>query len=185
MCTAGLTYCAIGALTFLNRFSKGAKPAKLLSPTAPEFESLVRWLVARQTSELGDEPDEDDTNLYEKEECLRETAQGSSTSDRVRQLPGIQPPEEASLHWAGFNGRCNKTADTCYSFWNVGTLAVRTPANAERRTDSRKMMDRLPLVDADRDRRYLLEKTQHAVGGFGKAVGEPPGSPVAFVADDC
>jgi hypothetical protein len=37
-------------------------------------------------------------------------------------------------------------------------------------------MDRLPLVDAERDRRYLLEKTQHIIGGFGKGVGEPPGT---------
>ena len=36
-------------------------------------------------------------------------------------------------------------------------------------------MDRLALVDATRNRRYLLEKTQHIVGGFGKGVGEPPG----------
>lgn len=37
------------------------------------------------------------------------------------------------------------------------------------------MMDRLDLVDASRNRQYLLEKTQHIVGGFGKGVGEPPG----------
>lgn len=36
-------------------------------------------------------------------------------------------------------------------------------------------MDRLDLVDASRNRQYLLEKTQHIVGGFGKGVGEPPG----------
>lgn len=37
------------------------------------------------------------------------------------------------------------------------------------------MMDRLPLVDADGNRRYLLEKTQHCIGGFGKGVRDPPG----------
>lgn len=37
------------------------------------------------------------------------------------------------------------------------------------------MLDRLDLVDAARNRRYLLEKTQHLIGGFGKGVGEPPG----------
>lgn len=37
------------------------------------------------------------------------------------------------------------------------------------------MMDRFSLIDADRNRRYLLEKTQHLIGGFGKGVGEPPG----------
>lgn len=37
------------------------------------------------------------------------------------------------------------------------------------------MMNRLDLVDGARNRRYLVEKTQHLVGGFGKGVGEPPG----------
>ena len=43
------------------------------------------------------------------------------------------------------------------------------------------MMNQLHLVDASRNRRYLLEKTQHIVGGFGKAVGEPPGTEQAVV----
>lgn len=37
------------------------------------------------------------------------------------------------------------------------------------------MLDRLSLVDETRNRRYLLEKTQHIIGGFGKCAGEPPG----------
>lgn len=46
-------------------------------------------------------------------------------------------------------------------------------------------MDRLSLVDAARNRRYLLEKTQHLVGGFGKGVGEPPGKlDLLVLADD-
>lgn len=37
------------------------------------------------------------------------------------------------------------------------------------------MLDRSSVVDSDRNRRYLLEKTQHLVGGFGKVPGDPPG----------
>ena len=37
----------------------------------------------------------------------------------------LNHPSE-DIQWAGFNGRCNKVADTCYSFWVGGTLAVRT-----------------------------------------------------------
>lgn len=37
------------------------------------------------------------------------------------------------------------------------------------------MLDQLHLIDKPRMRRYLLEKTQHIVGGFGKGVNEPPG----------
>jgi geranylgeranyl transferase type-1 subunit beta len=38
------------------------------------------------------------------------------------------------------------------------------------------MLDKLSLMNATSNRRFLLEKTQHAIGGFGKGVGEPPGS---------
>jgi geranylgeranyl transferase type-1 subunit beta len=37
------------------------------------------------------------------------------------------------------------------------------------------MLGKLAMIDADGNRRYLLDKTQHLVGGFGKGVGEPPG----------
>lgn len=37
------------------------------------------------------------------------------------------------------------------------------------------MIDQLSLVDAGLNRRYLLEKTQHMIGGFGKGIGDPPG----------
>ena len=37
------------------------------------------------------------------------------------------PLPEVSLYerqWVGVSGRCNKVADTCYSFWVGGTLGV-------------------------------------------------------------
>ena len=37
------------------------------------------------------------------------------------------------------------------------------------------MLDRYSVIDSLRNRRYLLEKTQHLVGGFGKGVGDLPG----------
>lgn len=42
------------------------------------------------------------------------------------------------------------------------------------------MLDQLGLVDPQANRRYLLEKTQHMIGGFGKTAGEPPGKPEAL-----
>ncbi|CAG8196658.1 unnamed protein product [Penicillium salamii] len=36
------------------------------------------------------------------------------------------------------------------------------------------MLDQYGVVDEVRNRRYLLEKTQHLVGGFGKGPGDPP-----------
>lgn len=42
------------------------------------------------------------------------------------------------------------------------------------------MLDRYGVIDDARNRQYLLEKTQHLVGGFGKGVGDPPGKVKCF-----
>jgi hypothetical protein len=42
------------------------------------------------------------------------------------------------------------------------------------------MLDRYCVIDDARNRQYLLEKTQHLVGGFGKGVGDPPGKAKCF-----
>ncbi|KAI4120567.1 MAG: hypothetical protein LQ347_007075 [Umbilicaria vellea] len=69
---------------------------------------------------------------------------------------------DEEIQWAGMNGRCNKPADTCYSFWAGGALAI---------------LKKIHLIDFNANRRYLLEKTQHIIGGFGKMPGDPPGKP--------
>lgn len=96
------------------------------------MDRLLHWLVNRQTSVL-----------QEDEEY--EVSDGETAGTATSEMPDpsnveaiVVPPSEISragtpsldvvleeLLWAGFNGRCNKTADTCYSFWNGGTLAVR------------------------------------------------------------
>lgn len=37
-----------------------------------------------------------------------------------------------------------------------------------------QVLNKPQLVDSSSNRRYLLEKTQHIVGGFGKLPGDPP-----------
>ncbi|KIL93050.1 Protein prenylation [Fusarium avenaceum] len=59
----------------------------------------------------------------------------------------------------GFNGRWNKKADTCYCWWVGGTLA---------------MLGNSSIINVTPSRRYLLDVTQHRIGGFSKAVGGPP-----------
>lgn len=59
----------------------------------------------------------------------------------------------------GFNGRWNKPADTCYCFWTAASLAN---------------LGRLDLIKRQEARRFMLEKTQHMIGGFGKHAGSPP-----------
>jgi len=62
--------------------------------------------------------------------------------------------------WGGFNGRTNKKQDTCYCFWIGASL---------------DLLKKLYLIDVNANRRFLLEKTQHIIGGFMKL--PQPGCP--------
>ncbi|RDW57438.1 protein geranylgeranyltransferase type I subunit CDC43 [Aspergillus mulundensis] len=178
---SGHTYCAVNTLTFLNRLSDGSERVPLVSPGSHQFECLVRWLVYRQTHELGDGEEEDDGGNADGQaddvQSLSRAVDELFLSKSISALSNISPLTEESLQWAGFNGRSNKYADTCYSFWNTATLDVRAPDDLQRASANTQsqMLDRLTLVDPARNRRYLLQKTQHFVGGFGKSVGELPG----------
>ncbi|KAI5295363.1 hypothetical protein KEM55_006220, partial [Ascosphaera atra] len=175
----GLTYCAIGSLHFLGRLSPPKSPSPSLSPkkTVPSafpdrsrFDDLIEWLAHRQTNELCDEEDfEEDPSAHYQGFSHNTTPQMPANvsadmpvEDRIAALSYLTPASEAApdeFRWAGFNGRTNKLADTCYCFWVTASLA---------------MLDRLEIVDADAMARFLTEKTQHIIGGFGKAMGDVP-----------
>jgi geranylgeranyl transferase type-1 subunit beta len=116
----GHTYCAVSSLDFLRRTSNDLTPVPLLSAGSNQFEALITWLASRQTAQL-EEPQEDEVDEQIK------VAETGSLDDRVRGLPNVQPIEADTISCAGFNGRCNKYADTCYSFWNGATLVVCEP----------------------------------------------------------
>ncbi|KAI1173656.1 terpenoid cyclases/Protein prenyltransferase [Nemania sp. FL0916] len=59
----------------------------------------------------------------------------------------------------GFNGRPNKVPDTCYTWWNSGALSL---------------LGEIRLINRRPARRFILEKTQHLIGGFAKHPGGPP-----------
>lgn len=61
-----------------------------------DVDHTTRWLLSRQTALLEDDEEDDDVVVEVDHE----------------------------LQWAGFNGRPNKIADTCYSWWVCGSLAV-------------------------------------------------------------
>lgn len=105
-------------------FLKTDKPAPVLTPGSEEFESLLRWLVSRQTSDLGEDDEEQPARSNKTQENLSQAVEALRLNGKVDALPPIEPPTEEVLQWAGFNGRSNKAADTCYSFWNTATLAV-------------------------------------------------------------
>lgn len=113
-----------------NGRPKGHLPS--MGTEAPSFvESLTHWLVSRQATDMdeaselefsdGDAPGSHQgpgPNLFPAQGAvvppLRTSATGTPMSGTL----------SGKLLWAGFNGRCNKNCDTCYSFWAGGALAA-------------------------------------------------------------
>ena len=135
---AGETYSGVGALSLLGRL-----PRKWQSPgkgrtMSPEFvDNITRWLVARQTLTLQDEGedltmDDDDYYAHPLPAPVLAPDFNRPTFHVIGAFPvslaqTSQPLPEVSQYerqWVGVNGRCNKVADTCYSFWVGGTLGV-------------------------------------------------------------
>ena len=134
---AGETYSGVGALSLLGRL-----PRKWQSPAegktmSPEFvENMTRWLVARQTLMLQEDGEDltmdDDDSVDPLPVPVIEPDFFQPTFHVIGAFPVplahiSQPLPEVSLYerqWVGVNGRCNKVADTCYSFWVGGTLGV-------------------------------------------------------------
>ncbi|KAI1907050.1 geranylgeranyl transferase type-1 subunit beta [Ophidiomyces ophidiicola] len=168
---AGLTYCGLGALHFLdhpeenldNRCYTSSRVIDAGELGDEKFESLVRWLVFRQTNLLYDDNEtDDDDHVDDVKQPVKSFSPDESTDEQIHLLPFLPeasqwPIEQQS--YAGFNGRTNKISDTCYCFWVTGSLAL---------------LHRVNVIDAEACKKYLLEKTQHLVGGFGKGVGELP-----------
>lgn len=116
-------------------------------------DNIVRWLVSRQIPfEARDG--------YDEEEIEKLITEG--TEETRLQATHVEVGADNHPLWAGFNGRCGKRGDTCYSFWVGGSLDV---------------LKKLHLIDVKANRRFLLEKTQHFIGGFAKLPGPgvPPG----------
>lgn len=147
--SAGLTYCAIGALSFLNPIPEEF----LLAPDVARssgisLEDCTRWILGRQTTCLEEDEAENDeqTSQLSQPEVIPlpssplgsphatrfpdiplSTRRASSSVRRQSDRAPILNLSEENLRWAGFSGRSNKIADTCYCFWNTGALAVGNP----------------------------------------------------------
>jgi geranylgeranyl transferase type-1 subunit beta len=105
---AGYTYCAIGALSFLDRLPQSTDSL----PGLTNIPSTIKWLVSRQvgySTEESESPPSTPINFS-----------GISNENAV-QPSGISGDNH---EFVGFNGRCNKMVDTCYSFWVTGSLDV-------------------------------------------------------------
>ncbi|KAF2994856.1 hypothetical protein E8E13_003984 [Curvularia kusanoi] len=163
---AGFTSCAIAALFFVDRLPlpRGqASDGRVRGVT--DLDKTLHWLASRQTATL---EEDDSTDTFDDESDTANTCHDAHSFVRVKgdqtvsmtNTIGSQPKVPFDLTWVGMNGRSNKIADTCYAYWVSAPLAI---------------LNQLPsIISPQPIRRYLLDKTQHAYGGFGKVVDDPP-----------
>lgn len=136
---AGLTYSGVGALSLLGRLplpQRGHTPLDGKTMSAEFIDNLTRWLISRQTLTLQDEKEDLTMDDDDSGDVIPDLAPAASVFPPTFQGLGAfhvssphtsQPLPEISMHerqWVGVNGRCNKVADTCYTFWVGGTMAV-------------------------------------------------------------
>lgn len=162
---AGFTSCAIAALSFVDRLPM--PPGK-----APDgrrrgvtnLDNTLHWLASRQTATLEEDDNidtlSDETNTANSCHAAHSFVKvGGQPTVSMECTVGSQPKVPFDLAWVGMNGRCNKIADTCYAYWVSAPLQI---------------LGRMDIISAKPVRKYLLDKTQHVLGGFGKVVGDPP-----------
>lgn len=83
------------------------KPTAGLEANVRDASALLKFLAMRQFTYLSEEETEDD---------------GESENFIETQLENMSLKEGPPF--VGFNGRWNKKADTCYAWWNGGSLSV-------------------------------------------------------------
>ena len=134
VCAAGYTYSGVGALKLLGKLPRHGTHSKdegKESLDAAFVDKVTKWLVSRQTLMLHEDDElamADDEPPASPPQVFPPTfhVQGAIPVSIADTLLPRSPCESSShdLRWAGFNGRCNKVADTCYAFWVGGTLGV-------------------------------------------------------------
>lgn len=129
---AGWTYCGVAALALVGRIPTANMSRYEQKEDRRFAQEILRWLASRQTCVQDDESDDGvngDSSSSDVDEGERGDRNISSSSSEnsspfpQRSLEPLRVDPEA-LKCAGFNGRCNKPADTCYSWWVNGSLAV-------------------------------------------------------------
>ncbi|CZS94562.1 related to geranylgeranyltransferase beta subunit [Rhynchosporium agropyri] len=155
---AGYTYCAIAALSFIDRLpitssQSSSNWGQDSEPGLTNRSATIGWLVSRQV-EYTDDDEEDDED--EDKEAQKSTIKLAGV---YKDDPPVMTPDDGEF--IGLNGRCNKPVDTCYSFWVAASLSL-LGQNETR------------LLNIEAIRRFLFEQTQHSIGGFGKTPGQPP-----------
>ncbi|KFY06779.1 hypothetical protein V492_07755 [Pseudogymnoascus sp. VKM F-4246] len=158
---AGYTYCGIASLSNLGRLPEslskseaGTEPSNSKLTGVTNLQDTIRWLMSRQINYVESDDDEgEDEEPQTKPEESSNTA--SSEIDKLA-AAGLSLEDTYAI---GCNGRLNKVPDTCYSFWVDASLYI---------------LGQSELINKEGSRRWLIEKTQHMIGGFAKEPGYPP-----------
>jgi geranylgeranyl transferase type-1 subunit beta len=166
---AGFASCAISALSFVDRLPAPKPDGRLRGVT--NLQGTLHWLASRQTLTLDDE---DALDTYKDETDSSTTCHDAHSFVKLQSYPSTagrlsfleQPSSHFELGWVGMNGRINKVGDTCYAYWVCQPL---------------QLLGHLHIVDRKPIRRWLLDKTQHMVGGFGKLPGDHPDAYHSFL----
>jgi geranylgeranyl transferase type-1 subunit beta len=111
---AGYTCCAISALKILDRLPNSTSEASAGGQGLTNIPETIRWLVSRQLGYI-EEEEEDVTEHKNPMPVLAGVYQNKPA------VPGLSPQDN---EFVGFNGRCNKTVDTCYAYWVTASLDV-------------------------------------------------------------
>ena len=136
---AGYTYCAIASLSFLNCLphSSNSSASSSQDVKGPEgklagltnLPATIKWLVSRQVGYNNEEDDEDDEDDDDPSLSMQEQRHTLASIHKESAPTAGEPPSIAGLslqddQFVGFNGRCNKRVDTCYTFWVTASLTV-------------------------------------------------------------
>jgi geranylgeranyl transferase type-1 subunit beta len=151
---AGFACCAMNALSLLDRL-----PTPFSQPEDNRLRGItnlpltLHWLASRQTTSV----EEDDAlETYRYDTGPSTVCHNPNSFEKLKESAKGSLPE---IKWVGLNGRCNKIADTCYGYWSCSPLHV---------LGYPELVDKVPI------RRWLLERMQHFIGGFGKFPDDPP-----------
>lgn len=157
---AGFSCCAISALALLDRLpAKSSEEDDGRLRGVSNLPLTLHWLASRQTTVI--EEDDSSSDPISNYDPRSSFVKLNSRPPELDMKEEDMPPQDSwpNPEYVGLNGRCNKIADTCYAYWSCSPL---------------QLLGHLDIVDQTPIRRWLLEKTQHMVGGFGKLPGDPP-----------
>ncbi|KAJ4291432.1 geranylgeranyl transferase type-1 subunit beta [Collariella sp. IMI 366227] len=146
---AGYAYCAIAALSLLDRpleNSTAAHPSQILHSGIRNMPGLIHWLTSRQFAYLEPLPPQDASPFLSDDD-----------DDDDEEVNFLLPAHLSDLSLP-------KTAATS----PATAAATRSPTRATRGGSATELLD-WPAA-----RRFLLEKMAHRIGGFSKHPGGPP-----------